>query len=542
MKKLSLLALALSASAQATDYTYVDDPLTGYDSFGKPLAAVNINDNLPPDILNNIYSMLPESAEVNPAFIAPDTLSNISIGTDVTSFAEAHVTFLNEGAGYRNSLGYFVYETANPPATRADINEHVIIFPNASNPDAGSMSQGDTVDLNIQLLGGQTLGFFVVPNGWGYNGHDSNIKNDGPWGQPFYSLAHLNPESMNEQRHNVVFIDPVSELVAIGFDDQFVPTGDKDFNDLLFSVRVTPFVAIDGVNDDGSVDGGYIPLGQGNEDEDTEIISYYPSKNGHATMMFEDLWPLIGDYDFNDMIMKYSLKRTLGAQNSLKRLEGTYIVQAQGAGYSNGYSVHLPGVDKSNIAAVSLTKNGVPVTHEIVESAASETILVITPNINADVITTCEFFRTIQNCQEDINLTYELDVSMIEPVPLSVVGQPPYDPFIFAVERTYHGSSFFGVRPGRQWELHQKHFPGTSLFNTDYYNLEADISNDSVFDYINANNMPWVINITDTFSHPAEQQDISEVYPEFSQWVDAGGFAFTDWYLRSKADTSKLYE
>jgi LruC domain-containing protein len=51
-----------------------------------------------------------------------------------------------------------------------------------------------------------------------------------------------------------------------------------------------------------------------------------------------------------------------------------------------------------------------------------------------------------------------------------------------------------------------------------------------------------VINITDTFSHTAEHQDIRLVYPEFSQWIDTNGFAFTDWHLRSKADLSKLYE
>jgi LruC domain-containing protein len=540
MKKLSLLALALSASVQATDYQYVGDPATGYTANGKPLGVVNTNGDLPANILDNIYSMLPESTVVNPAFIAPDTLSNISIDDDLLTYAEVTVTFLNEGAGYRNSLGYFIYESNNPPTSKEDIAEHKIIFPNASKPDAGSMLQGDTVDLGIQLLAGQTIGFFVVPNGWGYNGSGSNIKNDGPWHQPFYSLEALNPEPLSLRRHNVVFIDPVSELLVIGFDDQYMSTGDEDFNDLLFSVAVSPFVAIEGVNEDGSVDGGFIPLEQ-SSDENGDIISYYPSKNGFATMMYEDLWPLIGDYDFNDVVMQYRMKRTLGGQNSLKRLESTYTVQAQGAGYSNGYSLHLPGVAKSNIASVSLTKNGVPVSHEIIEGPASETILVISSNIKDDIVSSCEFFRTLTSCKEDINLSYDLDVSFVTPVPLSVIGQPPYDPFLFAATRTYHGSSFFGVRPERSWELHQKHFAGTSLFNPAYYNLEADTSS-APFYFINANNMPWVINITDTFSHPAENQDISVVYPEFTQWIDAGGFAFTDWYLRSKADTSKLYE
>ena len=70
----------------------------------------------------------------------------------------------------------------------------------------------------------------------------------------------------------------------------------------------------------------------------------------------------------------------------------------------------------------------------------------------------------------------------------------------------------------------------------------ADDRSNGTNNFVTGNNMPWVINITDSWDHPAEYQDVSHAYPQFPDWVQSGGFSHTDWYLRSNADTSKLYE
>ncbi len=539
MKKFGLLGLGLIASVQATDYQYVGNPVTGYDSLGVPTQMTNINSRLPSNLLDNIYGMLPESTVVNPAYIASDTISNVRFDDDLATFATATVTFLNEGAGYRNSLGYFVYDTNNPPLSKADIPAHTIIFPNASKPSAGNMQQGDTVALGIQITAGQSIGFFVVPNGWGYGGSGSTISSDGPWGTPFYSHHQLNPEPAGNQRHNVVFIDAPNELLVIGFDDQYITSGDQDYNDVLFSVEITPFYAIDGVNPDGTVDGSYIPLEE-NTNVEPLTTSYYPTQNGFATLMFEDLWPQIGDYDFNDLVVKYQLKRSLAAQNALKRLEGTFNIQAKGASYHNGFALHIPGVNPSNIATATVLKNGQPVTHQVIETGVNDTVLILSPDVSEDVFSSCEMFRTLQSCRENMSLQYTLDVTFTVAEPSWKVGQAPYDPFIFAVDSYYHGD-IFSVAPGRQWEVHLKQFSGTSSFNSGFFSMADDASNGSN-SFVTSNNMPWVLNITDNWDHPAEYQDISHAYPDFAKWVESGGFSYTDWYLRSNADTSKLYE
>lgn len=269
-----------------------------YSQKGKPTALYSVADSLPTDLLPNIYAMLPEGSHVDPSLIAPERYTNIAIGEiDGNQVASASITFLNEGAGFRNALGYFVYETSNPPTRKEDIESHIILLPNASTPPQGELQAGDTIDLDVELSAGQTLAFFIVPNGWGWKGSYHHIASLGAWNTPFYSLPHLNPEGRRQDRnHNVAFLDMLNKQLVIGFEDIKRPYGDNDFNDLLFAVNIQPFTAIDGVNPNGTIDAKYTLLAQQNAATMT-YSSIYPSADQYATLAYEDRWPLLGDYD-----------------------------------------------------------------------------------------------------------------------------------------------------------------------------------------------------------------------------------------------------
>jgi hypothetical protein len=101
---------------------------------------------------------------------------------------EVFVTFYYEGAGYKNSLGYYAYDddgsiTGNTLPTskedfRAKIKEHgKIIFPNSSaNGSGGLLSWGDSVSLGEHLAGTKFI-FFIVSNGWEQSGSNAKVRN-----------------------------------------------------------------------------------------------------------------------------------------------------------------------------------------------------------------------------------------------------------------------------------------------------------------------------------------------------------------------------
>ncbi len=514
-----------------------------YSFKGKAIDVYSRAQQMPTDTLNNVYSLLPEGQEVNPQFISTGKYSSIDIDDELQGapHATAKVTFLNEGAGYRNSLGYFVYETNSPPTDKDLIDSHIIIFPNTSKAPDGEMSEGDTLDLDIQLTAGQTLAFFIIPNGWGYSGSYNNIASLGNWNTPFYSYPALNPESTAlNRRHNVAFLDTVNDFLVLAFEDIYRPNGDNDFNDLLFTVEVTPFTAVDGVNTDGTTDSKYEILVQ-NSESDVTTTSVYPSSDSYATLAFEDRWPLLGDYDFNDVVWKYRITETLNSQREVKGFSASYYLKAMGAGYHNGFALHLPGVDRTNLESVSLTRNGEAVTYQVTQLSESEAVLVIEPDLretltNNGVLTeACNFYRTQSSCtdQADEALAYQLDVTFTNPVPKNTLGDAPYDPFIFASTNHYHGS-FLPTPPGISWQTHLKTHSGTENMNNSLFGLEDDNSYGSFY-FLTNNQMPWALNFSTEWTHPLERVDISHAYTDFPTWVTSSGESGTTWYQNPKA-------
>ena len=63
-----------------------------------------------------------------------------------------------------------------------------------------------------------------------------------------------------------------------------------------------------------------IRAGIGNDDEASvdEGLIYIPARrNGWGTLMFEDLWPAYGDFDFNDFVVNYKIQLYMQNKNKV---------------------------------------------------------------------------------------------------------------------------------------------------------------------------------------------------------------------------------
>lgn len=191
-------------SSEDLEVSTTDTHQDHYTRMGAPLRMTNINEQLNEFLLDGFYALVPEGQRVSSALLE-NTFNNISVKPDFVGTVDVKVAFLNEGAGYKNSLGYFIYETDNPPtqATIEDV-QHVIIFPNSSrNRSGGELRQGDQVDLKINLPAGHSIGFFIASNNWDgwYGGQKTNLL----FGQPFYTLTDLNPTVGLGNKYHVLF-------------------------------------------------------------------------------------------------------------------------------------------------------------------------------------------------------------------------------------------------------------------------------------------------------------------------------------------------
>lgn len=200
-------------------------------------------DNTISSLTSTISELLPERVKLHHSH--PDWLMDNTI--DVLANCEIKVTFVDEGAGYRNSAGYFIYKTSNPPKSIDFINECYFFFPNASKSGSGgSLTQGDRIRLpfsfnydgdkvtpnSYTFQQGYSVGFILYPNGW--TGSDVN-----KYIVPYTSISKHNPEIAPELKYHTACIKiPGTDRLLLSFEDLRRDTSscDHDFNDLVMIV------------------------------------------------------------------------------------------------------------------------------------------------------------------------------------------------------------------------------------------------------------------------------------------------------------------
>ena len=270
---------------------------------------------------------------------------------------------------------------------------------------------------------------------------------------------------------------------------------------------------------------------------------YYPSENGWVALAFEDLWPSIGDYDMNDVVLHYRIVELVRDEKIIRTdIYGQLI--AMGAIYHNGFAVHLEGVPRSAVDRNRLRTlfNSQVVNLNVLESGQTEAVIKVTDDLWQQVDSECRFYRTDASCTEEVEFSFEMSVNFAQGILLNDMPAAPYNPFIFATP--YWGrDEFFDEPPGRGLEIHLADKPLTDLADVSLLGQGDDTSElntNRLFKTVN--NMPWALEIGTEWLHPKERVDILEAYPEFQSWVESGGEINADWYSPEKSNPEKVYQ
>ena len=279
--------------------------------------------------------------------------------------------------------------------------------------------------------------------------------------------------------------------------------------------------------------------------EQSVTTMHYPSSDTWATLAFEDNWPLVGDYDMNDLVVHYRLS-SYDVEGTLMRVKIEGEIVAIGASYHNGFAFRLPGLLRSEVDTNRLVFkiNGVVQSVLPLEEGKGEAIFIIADDL-WDFVTsgeTCKYYRTEAGCGSNVQMTFSLEIPMEANVSKDNVADFPYDPFIFSSagqERNY----VFGEAPGRRFEVHLKNQAPTEAFQSNFLGRGDDASDADNGEYfINANGMPWAINIPYEWQHPVEYMDVKYAYPDFHSFVTSSGALNVDWFTVEKSNTNNVFK
>ncbi len=521
---------AYSDASGKSDPIFIGDmvflPMGGFNPQGVPEYLEPENDIIDADFLNDINASFPEGQAVpvhNPHYLDPSNEYDFLL----TEAADVWVTFVHEGANYRNVFAYYTYPVGSPPSATSEIDTIHIVFPNVSyQGSGGGLHTGNKVYLG-QFPAHTAIGWVLIANGFQHGtGNISGGQNI------FFSNPDLNPEQTPANRYHAIHLsDNIRDLFLLGFEDMFRDNwSDDDFNDAMFLVTANPVESVDAsgyqavVYDAEDADGDGIPDYADDYPDDPlrAFNNYYPSEEGWGSLAFEDLWPSVGDYDFNDLVVDYRINQVTNASGNVVEILALFRLRALGASFKNGFGFELP-LGPGDIASVSgqdLREGIISLNANNTEAGQSNAVIILFDN----------GFNILQhpgggtgiNTDPDAPyvepVTMELTISLTTPLPLSQVGTPPYNPFIFTNLRRGH-------------EIHLPGMPPTDLVDESLIGTFDDSTNPLTGRFYKTHlNLPWAIHVIEEFDYPTEKAEITDGHLRMGDWAQSNGNQYPDWF------------
>lgn len=499
-------------------------PLGTYNSLGVP-NYLTTNDVIDAAMIQDINATLPEYSQApntHPQYFANTNEQNLVLN----DACNVWVTFVHEGAGYRNVLGFYTYTKDNPPVTASQIDTIKIIFPNVSfSGSSGGLASGNRVHLG-QFPPNTEIGWVLIADGF----RNSTITN-GNW--ILYSDKHLNPEANASKKQHAILCNDIGRgKFLLGFEDlRRDGSCDNDFNDAIFYVTADPIIAVETQNiplpnytaTDTDNDGISNNFDDYPTDASKAFDNHYPSKDNFGTFAFEDLWPSRGDYDFNDMVVDYNFNQITNGQNKVVQIQVKASLKAIGASFSNGFGIQLPILSNqiSSVIGTDCRDSYIVTNTNGTEAGQSKATIILFdngynllpyPGLPSLGVNTTPGATYVEPTLITVN------INLTSPVELSTMGLPPYNPFLI-------------INKDRSKEVHLIDGKPTDLADLNLLGTGHDNSNPaSGRYYVTQNNLPFAIDVSSHFDYPIEKVQVTQAHLKFFPWGESSGSQYYDWY------------
>lgn len=468
------------------DYIIPDDlhTLGGWDENGRPhyLDTEGVLE-LSKSLLQTINKTIPEAGTCDVKYLksADFEIKETEKETEGEEMVGANVKvrFVGGTSAASSAFGYYCYHKDATQTQIANAKKY-IVFPNTKT--GVGISGGECVQLHyINEKGedkgttfpvGVKIGWFIRNNAF-QNGNIDGSK------KMFYSTTSLNTD---DRTHTAAF--KVGDFIVLSFEDW----NDSDYNDVMFNVWSDPIKAI-------SPD---IPAVEPDDQEDDSSPAYKMTYKG--IVAFEDNWPSKGDYDLNDVVVKYNSILNYNTKNQVISTEDEFTAMWSGAAYANSFNYQL--------------------------NTARENV---NSNLSLDQDLSLATIRVFENMKEATGENTKTSTVKIEnefktPIDHEEFGTAPYNPFI----------SVFMQTGNERTEVHLVNYKPTEKAKKSLFHTESDLSDVSKgIYYVSAEKYPFAIHLSDCDAYWTEEgKAVDKTYSKFIPWVESNGTKFKDWYWR----------
>ena len=266
------------------------------------------------------------------------------------------------------------------------------------------------------------------------------------------------------------------------------------------------------------------------------IFNNYPA-TGFGTLGFEDLWPSKGDYDFNDLVIDYKFEIITNFANKLESVTATFVIKAFGASYENGFGFQLSdAIDPADLTVTGydLTEDYITLSPNGTEAGQSKPTIIVFDNA----------YGQMDHPGVGIGVNTEPSAPYVQPKTIVVEISFPSGQYAFNDLDIANFNPFLIVNKDRAVEVHLPDYLPTDLADASLLGTFEDSSNPGENRYYKTEgNLPWAINIYETFDYPIEKQEVVWAHLKFAEWATSGGVLFPDWYknLSGYRNNSLIY-
>jgi len=278
---------------------------------------------------------------------------------------------------------------------------------------------------------------------------------------------------------------------------------------------------------------------------------YVPGINSVLTMMYEDNWPVKGDYDFNDLVVE-----TWGVlryqYDYLRWIELNVKVIAAGATYDNGFNIifesdAFPDEDDNITFSIwDSDGNQLPLTSEqILSTYGTNVNFLESPDPNQIQF---KFFSHIfdvmppplgclcTNTNEDhpwvepITIKIRIDYGTVNP-PWYDPGNPCFNLNAFNPFININGDIGHEIHlPGEflSGEFNQQALFGTGDDNTPPDGMSSPLYESDAFTTIEG--YSWALKLEGRLEYPTEKSDVILAYPRLGEYFDGTLGIFENWW------------
>lgn len=271
-------------------------------------------------------------------------------------------------------------------------------------------------------------------------------------------------------------------------------------------------------------------------------VVYHP-KNGWGTIMFEDQFPILGDYDFNDFVVNYKAQFEV-CKSKDKDNDNDYEsklmviglrLKAVGGIYKYIPKLRLKEIKRSNVGSIDMSYyNGEKIEANLSEDEEGKLIIDCSSLIKNLDKRGSQFYNTEKNALVATNdlpeITIVIELKKAEEVD-DILEDDEFDLYL---ENTENGTEIHmnGIEPVKYV------YPANNENLYPIYKSNGKIEDDNY--YYSKTRLIWGLRVPDNVSHAVEAANFLEAYKNFAKWAQSGGKNSHNWYNQGNANKDLL--